>query len=171
MTTKHLVLGGARSGKSAFAERCALQIAKDQNKQLVYVATAEAGDEEMRQRIERHQSDRDDLWLLTEQPLHLAQVLTQANTSQCLLVDCLTLWLSNCLHQNKWPEQKFVFIQALSTCPADIILVSNEVGSGVIPMGELSRTFVDELGWLHQEVAQICNNVNLIVAGLPVKLK
>ncbi len=166
--TKQLILGGARSGKSRFAETQALAT----NKQLIYVATATAGDSEMQQRILHHQADRDSAWHLHEETVDLAAVLTQFNDkAYCLLIDCLTLWLSNCLHQQCWPLQKQSFVDQLAKLDADIIMVSNEVGSGVVPLGQLSRQFVDESGHLHQELASVCQHVKLIVAGLPLTLK
>jgi len=169
--TQHLVLGGARSGKSKFAENLVADIVANKQSQKVYLATATAGDDEMAQRIDRHQSERDQQWQLIEEQTDLASILNQATEQQCILIDCLTLWLSNCLHQECWPEQKKRFIEALTYCSADVVMVSNEVGSGIIPMGELSRQFVDESGWLHQHIAQICSDVSLVVAGLSTPLK
>lgn len=171
-TQKHLVLGGARSGKSAYAEQQIQQLAALESKQLVYVATATAGDQEMSDRIARHQIDRqNDDWLLIEQAIDLASVLNDASSNQCLLIDCLSLWLSNCLHQDCWEVQKTAYLDAIIRSQADVLMVSNEVGSGIVPMGELSRRFVDEIGWLHQTLAKSCDRVTLIVAGLPSKLK
>lgn len=174
---KHLILGGARSGKSSFAERTIIQISKQTQATLVYVATAQAGDDEMAQRIQQHQETRNTDWHLIEEPLDLASVLNKASANQCLLIDCLTLWLSNCLHVDEhsqkysWSQRKSEFLDALQNCPAAIILVSNEVGQGIVPMGELSRRFVDESGWLHQELARLCEKVSFITAGLESKLK
>lgn len=171
-TQKHLVLGGARSGKSAYAEQQIQQLAALESKQLVYVATATAGDREMSDRIARHQIDRqNDDWILIEQAIDLASVLNDATSDQCLLIDCLSLWLSNCLHQGCWAGQKEAFLNVLASCRADVVMVSNEVGSGIVPMGELSRRFVDEIGWLHQALAQSSDRVTFIVAGLPSRLK
>lgn len=180
-----LILGGARSGKSRFAE----QAAKDSGKDVIYIATATVYDDEMQQRIDRHIDDRPSHWRTIEEPLQLAQVLQQYDKENtCLLVDCLTLWLSNILmtespsthtDQVSTSQQtvksltayKAELLQALSESRAEIILVSNEVGQGIVPMGKLSRRFVDEAGWLHQDIARIAQQVTLVVAGLPMQLK
>lgn len=170
MTDITLVLGGARSGKSRLAE----QRARDSGLNLIYVATATAGDDEMRARIERHQLDRRDQgWTTIEQPLDLAAVIAeQAGSNNCMLIDCLTLWLSNCLHHDCWPEQKNRFLQALQKHRAGrLIMVSNETGLGVVPMGELTRQFVDEAGLLHQDIASMADRVTFVVAGLATELK
>lgn len=174
MALIHLILGGARSGKSRLAEK----LACDSELQLVYVATATAGDEEMKARIERHRADRaEDGWVTVEEPEDLAAVVElYAKENKCLLIDCLTLWLSNCLHSNSWGVQKKKFFHELeriqkSATNCQIIMVSNETGLGVVPMGELSRNFVDESGFMHQDIASIADNVTLVVAGLPTELK
>lgn len=163
-----LVLGGARSGKTATAE----QLATASGLEVVYLATAQAGDGEMRQRIQRHRDSRPGNWQTVEEPLALATSL-QANASEgrVLLVDCLTLWLSNCLHDGCWPEQRQALLATLPQLPGEIIMVSNETGLGVVPLGELTRQFVDESGWLHQQVAALCDHVTLVVAGLATPLK
>jgi len=143
--SQYLILGGARSGKSSFAERLIEKISTEKGTKKVYVATATAGDDEMSDRIQRHKNH--------------------------VLIDCLTLWLSNCLHKGCWTEQRAELLSALQTCQADVVMVSNEVGSGIIPMGELSRQFTDQSGWLHQDLAQQCSHVSLIVAGLESTLK
>ena len=165
---KELILGGARSGKSAYAERCVLATGK----LPVYVATGWADNEEMAQRIAQHRADRGDTWLLVEEPLHLAQALLTVDApGRALVVDCLTLWLSNCLHMGDWQAARDRLRQVLPLLTADIYLVSNEVGSGIVPLGPLPRRFVDEAGWLHQALAQLCDQVTLVVAGLPLTLK
>ncbi len=165
---KELILGGARSGKSAYAEQAALA----SGKAPVYIATGWAGDDEMQQRIVLHQARRGTQWLLAEEPMHLAQALLAVDAEdRAVVVDCLTLWLSNCLHMGDWPAAKARLLQVLPDLSADIYLVSNEVGSGIVPLGELPRRFVDESGWLHQELARICDRVQLVVAGLPLTLK
>lgn len=169
MTHTQLILGGARSGKSRYAEQCA-QALRPSRKRL-YVATATAGDDEMSDRIQQHQERRDEQWQLIEEPIHLANVLDHAQGDSVILIDCLTLWLSNCLHEKCWVEQRDAFLRLLSETQANVIMVSNEVGSGIVPMGELSRQFVDQSGWLHQEIASVCTHVNLVVAGLPLALK
>lgn len=180
-----LVLGGARSGKTRLAE----QIAKASEKSVIYVATATVYDDEMQQRIDRHIDDRPSHWLTIEEPLNLSQVIQRyGKKNNCLLIDCLTLWLTNILmaesEEGKEGEDSLArneiktlasyktdLLNALSQVSGQVILVSNEVGQGIVPMGELSRRFIDEAGWLHQDIARIAQNVTLVVAGLPMKLK
>ena len=168
---KELILGGARSGKSKLAE----QAAEVSGLRKVYIATAQAGDAEMAQRIELHRQRRGTSWQLVEEPVDLAKVLKEAaREDTCILVDCLTLWLSNCLFcgdDEQWPLQRAALLEALPELPGQIIFVSNEISMGVIPMGEVTRQFVDEAGLLHQALAEICDRVTLSVAGLPHVLK
>ncbi len=171
-----LWLGGARSGKSRLAQASAEQWQQRQGGQLVYLATATAGDGEMQARITQHQADRSAHWQTREVPLQLAQALAAGASSDIILVDCLTLWISNCLHAGCWLAERAALLQILDTQLATglrprWLFVSNEVGSGVIPLGQLSREFVDASGWLHQALAQRCEQVNLVVAGLPLCLK
>ena len=166
-----LVLGGARSGKSRFAQ----QLASSSNLPVVYIPTATAIDTEMALRIEHHQHNRPSEWRTRECPLNLATALQEeTQQSQTILVDCLTLWLNNQLFNN--PEQDFSalfnqLINSLQTNNANLIFVANEVGLGVIPLGAISRTFVDEAGRLNQQLAQIADKVFFIAAGLPLVLK
>jgi adenosylcobinamide kinase/adenosylcobinamide-phosphate guanylyltransferase len=163
-----LVLGGARSGKSKLAE----QRAVESDLKLIYIATGTAGDDEMRKRIAHHQASRDESWLLVEEPINLADtLLLHSNTENCILVDCLTLWLSNCLHHNCWEQQRDKLLAAFGQLSGKLIFVSNEVGMGITPMGELTRRFVDESGFLHQQLATMCDRVTLVVAGLPLQIK
>lgn len=168
---KHLILGGARSGKSRLAE----QLATASGKQVIYIATAHAGDEEMAARIHRHQQQRPEDWQLVEQQLYLADSLLKHDSSDhCVLVDCLTLWISNLLCLNDEPlfkRQRQKFLEALPQLQCDLLLVSNEVGQGIVPMGDLNRRFIDESGWLHQAVAEHCTNVSWVAAGLPISMK
>jgi len=168
---KHLILGGARSGKSCYAQQLATQSQKD----VFYIATALAGDEEMRQRILRHQQERPPQWPLIEEPLFLAEALTKyAANDRCLIVDCLTLWLSNLLchpQSQLFNEQYSALLAVLPDLPGDIVLVSNEVGLGIIPLGELSRRFVDASGSLHQALSPLCDRVLFMAAGLSLSLK
>ena len=176
---KTLILGGAKSGKSLYAENMAIQSKKN----LVYIATAQGYDGEMKQRIVTHQQRRIAQgveWLTIEEPIALATVLQQLNNDQennnnCLiLIDCLTLWLSNLLC-NLNQKQQQIEINALqdflSTCQIDVIFVSNETGLGIVPMNQLSRQFIDLAGELHQKIALLSDNVILTVAGLPLALK
>ncbi len=168
---KRLILGGVRSGKSRLAE----QLAKESGLEVTYIATATAVDGGMQQRINRHRADRPKEWALIEEPYQLAETLQkEARTDHFLLVDCLTLWLTNLLLLNddtRLEQELLALRQSLSTLPGEIALVSNETGLGVVPMGELSRRFCDEAGFLHQNLAQICDQVILTVAGLPHYLK
>lgn len=168
---KQLILGGARSGKSRYAQ----QQAEQSNRQIIYIATAHAGDEEMRERITQHQQQRPEHWSLVEEKIALADVLQQQDGEQrCLLVDCLTLWLSNLLcHDDAglFQHEREKLLSVMPSLQADVILVSNEVGQGIVPLGELNRRFVDEAGRLHQALAQQCDHVVWIMAGLPQILK
>ncbi|SDH38223.1 bifunctional adenosylcobinamide kinase/adenosylcobinamide-phosphate guanylyltransferase [Pseudomonas panipatensis] len=166
-----LILGGARSGKSRLAER----LAGASGLPVTYIATAQAGDGEMGERIRQHRARRPAEWDLVEEPLALARVLAErAAPERCLLVDCLTLWLTNLLlHADGAPLQAQVneLLATLPGLPGRIILVSNETGLGVVPLGELTRRYVDEAGWLHQAVAELSERVLFTVAGLPMVLK
>ena len=166
-----LVLGGARSGKSRLAE----QLATDSGLPVTYIATSEPLDGEMNERVRLHRQRRPEHWGLIEQPLALAAVLrAEAAEGRCLLVDCLTLWLTNLLmldNDQRLVEERDALLDCLAQLPGTIILVSNETGLGVVPMGELTRRYVDQAGWLHQAVAERCQRVVLTVAGLPLMLK
>ncbi len=168
---KELILGGVRSGKSRYAE----QRATDSGLEVVYVATATAGDDEMRARIATHRQRRAASWKLIEEPRALIHTLHEyATPDRCLLVECLTLWLTNLLGAvppTDMGAERQELVKLLPELPGHIILVSNEVGMGVVPLGELSRRYCDEAGLLHQELAQICDRVIVTVAGLPQVLK
>jgi len=164
----HLVLGGTRSGKSGFAECSAADIAGDQ---VLYIATAENRDAETDVRIEQHRKSRNPEWTTHEASQGLAKALTVHPECACVLIDCLTLWLSRSLESDAWLEEKSSFLTALSGSERPVILVSNEVGGGIIPMGALTRQFVDEAGYLHQDIAKIAQKVSLVVAGFPVAVK
>ena len=172
---KELILGGARSGKSVLAE----QRARASGLEVSTIATAEAGDAEMAARIAMHRARRPDRWRLVEEPVALAAVLRQeAAAKRCVIVDCLTLWLSNLLGADSAPVESPLFVReraalldALPGLPGHIILISNEVGLGIVPLGSLSRRFCDEAGRLHQDLARVCDRVILTVAGLPYVLK
>lgn len=168
---RELILGGVRSGKSHLAE----QYAQDSGLAVVYVATAEVRDEEMRQRILHHQSRRPANWLLVEAGGDLADVLLrEAAVGRCVLVDCLTLWLTQLLcdtDESRLRHEVSALLDVLPDLPGRIILVSNETNMGVTPMGELSRRYCDEAGRLHQQLGAICERVILTVAGLPMVVK
>ncbi|VAX13711.1 Adenosylcobinamide kinase / Adenosylcobinamide-phosphate guanylyltransferase [hydrothermal vent metagenome] len=168
---KELILGGVRSGKSRLAE----QHAHASGCEVFYIATATADDAEMQQRIAHHRRQRPSTWPLIEEPLKLATTLQQyAARDRCLLVDCLTLWLTNLLLADdafRLAQERDALIEQLPGLPGHIILVSNETGMGIVPEGKLARRFGDEAGRLHQDLAQICDRVILTVAGLPQVLK
>jgi adenosylcobinamide kinase/adenosylcobinamide-phosphate guanylyltransferase len=169
---KELILGGVRSGKSRLAESRAGQSSRD----VVYIATTRASeDAELVQRIRQHRERRPVHWHLVEEPVALAAaVQAHADTHRCLLVECLTLWLTNLLDApdaSLLARERDAFTAILPGIPGRIILVSNECGLGVVPMGALTRRFVDEAGRLHQQLAQICDRVIFTVAGLPHVLK
>ncbi|MET0022866.1 MAG: bifunctional adenosylcobinamide kinase/adenosylcobinamide-phosphate guanylyltransferase [Sedimenticola sp.] len=168
---KELIIGGARSGKSAFAERLAQESGSD----IVYLATATADDDEMAERIRLHQQRRSANWTLVEEPLYLAEALiTHARENRLVLVDCLTLWITNLLlHEDAglFQRERDALLETLPGLPGRQLFVSNEVGMGIVPMGELSRRFQDEAGWLNQAMAERCDRVILTVAGLPHYLK
>ncbi|TNE76331.1 MAG: bifunctional adenosylcobinamide kinase/adenosylcobinamide-phosphate guanylyltransferase [Gammaproteobacteria bacterium] len=167
-----LVLGGIRSGKTGLAERLARVAGVD----VVYVATATAGDQEMAERIQRHKQGRPKAWGLAEEPVHLGHVITQMgrqNYPPMLLVDCMSLWLSNLLlaGDDIFRAERQSFLRALENYPGQVVIVSNEVGLGTIGMDALTRRFCDELGWLNQDLAQRCGRVVMSIAGLPMALK
>ncbi len=165
-----LIAGGARSGKSRYA----LQRAEDSGLKLHFVATAVGGDDEMMVRIQKHQQERGEQWQLIEEPLHLAATLDQFAADDCVLIDCLTLWVSNWLcrqQEAEWQAEKQAFLTALQSTSATVFLVSNETGLGIVPTDKLSRQFIDESGWLHQQLAQLSDRVSLLVFGLPQILK
>ena len=167
-----LILGGARSGKSTLAEHKAVA----SGLAVTYIATADpldlADDKEMLARIAHHRAQRPVEWLLVEEPRYLATLLkTLAAPDRLLLVDCLTLWLSNLLHKDEVLKETQALLDVLPTLPGHIILVSNEVGMGIVPLGELTRRYVDEAGRLHQRIAAIADSVTFVAAGIPLQLK
>lgn len=170
-----LILGGARSGKS----RLALQRAEATGRPVSFIATAQANDAEMAARIARHQAERPAHWTTIEAPLDLAGAIRAAGAG-CVVVDCLTLWLTNCLCQPDpaaFAGRRAALLATLAARRsleggnADLILVSNETGLGIVPLGELTRRFVDEAGWLNQDIAQLADEVVFVAAGLPLILK
>jgi adenosylcobinamide kinase/adenosylcobinamide-phosphate guanylyltransferase len=166
-----LILGGARSGKSRHAESLGLHSGLER----VYIATAWAGDAEMAERIGRHRAQRHPDWLTVEEPYALASALyAHAASGRFVLVDCLTLWLSNLLTEEpseRFKTERAALLDMLPGLPGNICLVSNEVGQGIVPANPLARRFVDEAGRLHQDLARICERVLWIAAGLPLTLK
>ncbi|MGO4303034.1 bifunctional adenosylcobinamide kinase/adenosylcobinamide-phosphate guanylyltransferase [Cupriavidus sp. RAF12] len=185
-----LVLGGARSGKSHFAEQLATDHAAMTRGPVTYIATArhdaDPADEEMELRIALHRARRPADWALVEEPVHLADALyAHASHDGCILVDCVTLWLNNLLfdENRSYPEHGVItpppafteeidaLLTALPLLPGHVILVSNEIGFGVVPTGAVTRFYVDELGRLNQKLAAAADRVRLLVAGIPVAVK
>lgn len=183
---RELILGGARSGKSRLAERRAV-LCEALGMQVVYIATAEAWDPEMAERLTHHRNNRPAHWATVEEPVKLAETLqAQAATDHCLIVDCITLWLSALVFKGKAGTQmesgqpiacellereRQALLDVLPKLPGEIILVSNEIGSGVVPENRLARRFADEQGRLNQDLAARCERVTLSVAGLPLHLR
>lgn len=170
MESSTLVLGGARSGKSSHAEK----LARETGLARVYVATAQAYDDEMRERIARHQADRaEDGWRTIEEPIGLAAVIARnAKPDTVLLIDCLTLWLSNIMLSGRdVPAMQAALISILEAAKGPVILVSNEVGMGIVPETKLGRDFRDAQGRLNQAVAAMVPCVVFVAAGLPLVLK
>lgn len=182
-----LILGGARSGKSALAEALAAERQAQAGCEVVVLATAEAHDAEMRERIAQHRLRRPAHWRTVEAPLALAAALQhEAAPGRLLLVDCLTLWLTNLLLLSPWGEstqaagwqwhpraaaEREALLQALPGLPGEVLLIGNEVGHGIVPLGALNRVFVDESGRLHQQLAAQCDRVRFVMAGCAVSLK
>lgn len=168
---RELLLGGARSGKSALA----LRRAAESGRAVVWIATAEAGDDEMAARIARHRAERPAHWRTVEETLHLADTLRRtASVDSCAVVDCLTLWLTNLLLADdtaRLERERRALLDALPTLPGRVVMVSNETGMGIVPLGELTRRYCDEAGRLHQDIAAQCGQVILTIAGLPHFLK
>ena len=179
---KTFLIGGARSGKSALATRWAQERSND----VCCIVTARASDPEMSARIRAHQRERPGHWRVREEPVRLgASLQHESQAAALLLVDCLTVWTSNCLwpqslaaHSGSWPTdldgwrtQREEFLSALSSSTSSLILVSNEVGTSIVPEHVAARVFRDEQGRLNQHVAAICDEVLFVTAGLPLRLK
>jgi adenosylcobinamide kinase/adenosylcobinamide-phosphate guanylyltransferase len=168
---KTLIIGGARSGKSRLAER----MAADSGLAVTCIATATADDKEMAARIAMHRARRPASWGTVEEPVRLAAALREhAAPGRCLIVDCLTLWLTNMLlapESDTFARECAALLAALPGLPGRLIVVTNETGLGIVPLGEINRRFADEAGWLNQDVAAACDQVLLTVAGLPLALK
>lgn len=178
--SRHLVLGGQRSGKSRHAETLALAwCAQASEHRATVVATAQVHDDEMRERVARHRRDRAPALATAEVPRDLAQFVAAHSTPHhLLLVDCLTLWLTQWLmpvsgHADEaaWTGEREALLEAVASSAGPLLLISNEIGLGVMPLGRETRHCVDELGRLHQSLAQRCNRVSLMVAGLALTVK
>jgi adenosylcobinamide kinase / adenosylcobinamide-phosphate guanylyltransferase len=186
----HLILGGARSGKSTYAEKLAIESGLP----VTYMATAQVYDDEFKARVQHHKDRRSSDWQVIETAHFLSAALKytglEANiheasgesktspSKQCVIIDCLTLWLAQCICPDcappegvDWQREREKFLEMLPTLDANIILVSNEVGMGIVPLGEINRQFQDEQGRLNQAIAVIANRVTFVAAGLPLKLK
>lgn len=164
-----LVLGGARSGKSRYAQARAETL----DAELVFIATAQAYDAEMTERIERHRDDRGDRWTTVEAPIELAAAIrAECREDRVLLIDCLTLWTSNLLlAEHDIPAATAELVAAIGDSTGPLILVSNEVGLGIVPDNALARRFRDEAGRVNQRVAAAVDEAMFIAAGLPLRLK
>lgn len=165
----YFVLGGARSGKSLFAETLTLSLAPTS----IYLATARIWDDEMRDRIDEHKGRRGDEWLSFEEPIDLVSQLEMlAPQKRPVLVDCLTMWLTNLmLEERDIDAEGDRLANVLKTLPASVVFVSNEVGQGIVPDNKMAREFIDHAGLLHQKISQAVNEVYFITAGLPSKIK
>ncbi len=172
---KQLIFGGARSGKSRLAEQLTLA----HGDHIAYIATADKRfhDDEMKARVRHHRQQRPSHWHTIEQPRQLGSCLRECDQRfDAIMVDCLTLWLTNCLMAEEqdaeaWVSEKQDFLSALDALQTPIIMVSNEVGMGIVPLGELNRRFVDEAGFLNQATARISDRCVFTAAGLPLVLK
>lgn len=179
---RRLIIGGARSGKTAHAIALAKTLSAAQGADVTYVATAQALDEEMRHRISLHRAERPATWRTLEAPAGLAQALHARSESGILVIDCMTLWLSNALLKDfredtptapmpTWEAERDQFLQWLQAVRDEVLLISNEVGTGIVPLAPVARRFQDEQGRLNQMLAAVCDQVTLVVAGIAVPIK
>lgn len=167
-----LVTGGSRSGKSTFALKRALEAEAPR----AFIATAEAFDDEMSDRIRRHKQERGETFVSIEEPIDLAGAIARIPAgTQVALIDCLTVWLGNLMHKNGVQSDPYAevraLINALEKPPCDLVIVTNELGSGIIPHDAMTRTYRDHAGWLNQDVAKVADEVVLVACGLPLHLK
>lgn len=163
-----LVLGGAGSGKSLWAET----LVRNASENRIYLATARVWDDEMRDKVDRHKAQRGAGWRTIEAPMHIDRALTQVHADQVVLLDCATMWLSNhLLEDSDLAAEETHFLNALAACPAPIVIVSNEVGMSVVPENALARRFRDAQGTLNQKLAAQADLVVAVMAGLPLVLK
>ena len=176
------MLGAARSGKTHHAILLAQSLSRKHERAVTYVATAQALDPEMTKRIRLHRAERPQAWATLEASKDLAQALRSIDSETIVVVDCLTLWLSNAMLEDfsdagpdealpAWQRERAAFLQWLDEFNGTVLLVSNEVGAGIVPMSALARRFQDEQGRLNQAVAAICDSVTLVVAGIAVPIK
>ncbi|CAI3950124.1 Adenosyl cobinamide kinase/adenosyl cobinamide phosphate guanylyltransferase (CobU) (PDB:1C9K) [Commensalibacter communis] len=163
----HFILGGAKSGKSQYAEMQMKQYAQP----WIYLATGRAWDDEMKQKIQHHQERRGTGWITVEEPIQIADYIKQPNRAP-ILIDCLTLWLTNLMMDERDIEQETIqLVDALQSYGGDIFIVSNEVGQGIVPVEPMARAFRNYAGILHQKIASIADDFTFIVAGYPMKMK
>lgn len=168
MNKSILVTGGVRSGKSLFAER----LVKTIGERPIYIATAQALDDEMEQRIVGHQARRGPEWTTIHAPLDLVGALRASEGKSPRLVDCLTLWLTNLILSDKpWRDEIDILITAIRQRTSPVVFVTNEVGMGIVPESKLGREFRDAAGFMNQKIASASDEVYLTVAGIPMKVK
>lgn len=179
---RRLIIGGARSGKTAHAIALATSLSAEHGADVTYVATAQALDEEMQHRISLHRAERPTTWRTLEVPAGLAQALRERRERGILVIDCMTLWLSNALLEDfredaptapmpTWQAERDDFLQWLQATRGAVLLISNEVGAGIVPLSPLARRFQDEQGRLNQMLAAVCDQVTLVVAGIALPIK
>ena len=177
-----LILGGARSGKTAHAISLAKSLSTQKKFDVTYVATAQPLDDEMRHRISLHRAERPATWHTVEAPGSLAQAAAALPADHVIVIDCMTLWLSNALLHDfredaptaalpTWERERAEFLQWLNATCNEVLLISNEVGAGIVPLSPVARRFQDEQGRLNQALAAICDQVTLVVAGIAVPIK
>jgi len=167
---KVLITGGIKSGKSRFALKLAGEMDKEEK---LFIATARPFDMEMQEKIEKHKRERGRDYKTLEEPIKIGAELKKSSPSTTV-IDCLTLWLSNLIFETKETEKEKEikeFIEVLEQFEGNLVIVTNEVGSGIISSNEVSRSYQSELGRINQDVAQICDNVYMLVSGIPLKIK
>ena len=172
--SKHicLALGGARSGKSDYAETTALSLANTHGQSAVYIATGQAFDDEMKARINRHLDRRDPLFSTLEEPLDLVSVLNNHDHRHVLLIDSIGVWITNLMiNEQEVTTVMAETLEALKTTSASVVLVSDEIGMGIVPENAMSRAFRDHIGLMNQDVASLADKVAFMVAGLPMIMK
>ena len=160
-----LITGGVKSGKSSYAVKLAMQY----DKPRIFIATAEAFDDEMQKRINRHKQERGINFKTIEEHIHLSKALKSSTGSICI-IDCITVWINNLLYYEKIEEIE-LFLDTLKEPPCDVVIVSNEVGMGIIPDNKLSRKYADLLGATNQKIAKTADNVIFMVSGIPLYIK
>ena len=170
MPLKTLIVGGIKSGKSRFAET----VASQWGGQVNLIATATGNDEAMTARIQRHKTDRNPDFKVFEEPIYLGGAIRQHSETDCIVVDCLTLWITNLLLMNDSKTtmeiERSNFISSVKESTSRILLVTNESNMGIIPLGDLTRRYCDEIGLLHQELGSVCDEVYLMVAGIALQV-